>query len=260
MKEKLYQRLIELTNGKQSSHLLQAIAKAKWSKRIIPSYMKLYDINLEEVSKKQQQFASLHDFFTRELLQDARPIEKNPMVYVSPVDAKVESVGRIEWDMTFLVKGKPYALEDLLGNSERAANYADGHFIVFYLSPADYHRIHSPIDGEVLRQYTLGQKSYPVNQIGLTYGKKPISHNYRLVTELKTAHNQQVAFIKVGATFVNSIVLTNRTINWYKGQEVGYFSFGSTVVMLFEKDAIEFTENIVQGNPIRMGEAFANML
>ncbi|WP_281487021.1 phosphatidylserine decarboxylase [Lysinibacillus sphaericus] len=260
MKEKLYQRLIELTNGKQSSHLLQAMAKAKWSKRIIPSYMKLYDINLEEVSKKQQQFASLHDFFTRELLQDARPIEKNPMVYVSPVDAKVESFGRIEWDMTFLVKGKPYALEDLLGNSERAANYADGHFIVFYLSPADYHRIHSPIDGEVLRQYTLGQKSYPVNQIGLTYGKKPISHNYRLVTELKTAHNQQVAFIKVGATFVNSIVLTNRTINWYKGQEVGYFSFGSTVVMLFEKDAIEFTENVVQGNPIRMGEAFANML
>lgn len=76
MKEKLYQRLIELTNGKQSSNLLQAIAKAKWSKRIIPSYMKLYDINLEEVSKKQQQFSCLHEFFTRELLEDARPIEK----------------------------------------------------------------------------------------------------------------------------------------------------------------------------------------
>lgn len=76
MKEKLYQRLIELTNGKQSSHLLQTIAKAKWSKRIIPSYMKLYDINLEEVSKKQQQFSCLHDFFTRELIEEARPIEK----------------------------------------------------------------------------------------------------------------------------------------------------------------------------------------
>lgn len=62
MKEKLYQRLIELTNGKQSSQLLQTIAKAKWSKRIIPSYMKVYDINLEEVSKKPQQFSSLHDF------------------------------------------------------------------------------------------------------------------------------------------------------------------------------------------------------
>ncbi|KOS61010.1 phosphatidylserine decarboxylase [Lysinibacillus agricola] len=260
MKEKLYQRLIELTNGKQSSQLLQTIAKAKWSKRIIPSYMKVYDIKLEEVSKKQQQFSSLHDFFTRELLEDARPIEQNTTTYVSPVDAKIESFGRIEWDMTFLVKGKPYALQDLLGNTERAAQYADGHFIVFYLSPADYHRIHSPIDGRVLRQYTLGQKSYPVNQLGLTYGRKPISHNYRSVTELKVVKNQQVAFIKVGATFVNSIVLTNTTTQWRKGEEIGYFSFGSTVVMLFEKDAIEFTDNVVQGSPIRMGEAFANML
>ena len=57
----------------------------------------------------------------------------------------------------------------------------------FYLSPADYHRIHSPIDGAVLRQYTLGNTSYPVNRLGLTYGKKPISHNYRQVTELKLA-------------------------------------------------------------------------
>lgn len=260
MKEKLYQRLIELTNGKQSSQLLQTIAKAKWSKRIIPSYMKVYDINLEEVSKKPQQFSSLHDFFTRELLEHVRPIEQNPTTYTSPVDAKVESFGRIEWDMTFLVKGKPYALQDLLGNKERAAQYADGHFIVFYLSPADYHRIHSPIDGLVLRQYTLGQKSYPVNQYGLSYGKKPISHNYRQVTELKVANDQQVAFIKVGATFVNSIVLTNTTTQWRKGEEVGYFSFGSTVVMLFEKGAIEFTDNVVQGSPIRMGEAFANML
>jgi len=260
MKEKLYQRLIELTNGKQSSQLLQTIAKAKWSKRIIPSYMKVYDINLEEVSKKPQQFSSLHDFFTRELLEHVRPIEQNPTTYTSPVDAKVESFGRIEWDMTFLVKGKPYALQDLLGNKERAAQYADGHFIVFYLSPADYHRIHSPIDGLVLRQYTLGQKSYPVNQLGLSYGKKPISHNYRQVTELKVANNQQVAFIKVGATFVNSIVLTNTTTQWRKGEEVGYFSFGSTVVMLFEKGAIEFTDNVVQGCLIRMGEAFANML
>ncbi|QDP99479.1 phosphatidylserine decarboxylase [Lysinibacillus fusiformis] len=260
MKEKLYQRLIELTNGKQSSHILQTIAKAKWSRRIIPSYMKIYDINLEEVSKKTQQFSSLHDFFTRELLEEARPIVQSPTVYASPVDAKVESFGRIEWDMTFLVKGKPYSLQDLLGNVERAAQYTDGHYIVFYLSPADYHRIHSPIDGHVLRQYTLGQTSYPVNQLGLTYGKKPISHNYRLVTELKMANDQQVAFIKVGATFVNSIVLTNKTAHWRKGEEVGYFSFGSTVVMLFEKDAIAFTDNVVQGSPIRMGEAFANML
>lgn len=260
MKEKLYQSLIELTNGKQSSYLLQVIAKAKWSKRIIPSYIKVYGINLDEVSKKQQQFSSLHDFFTRELLEEARPIAQSPTTFSSPVDAKVESFGRIEWDMTFLVKGKPYALQDLLGNKTRAAQYADGHYIVFYLSPADYHRIHSPIDGQVIRQYTLGQTSYPVNQLGLTYGKKPISHNYRHVTELELENGQQVAFVKVGATFVNSIVLTNTTTNWHKGEEVGYFTFGSTVVMLFEKDTIAFTDNVVKGSPIRVGEAFANML
>ena len=134
MKEKLYQRLIELTNGKQSSHLLQTIAKAKWSKRIIPSYMRVYDINLEEVSKKPQQFSSLHDFFTRELLEDARPITQSPSTFASPVDAKIESFGRIEWDMTFQVKRKPYALQDLLGNDERAMQYTDGFYIVFYLS------------------------------------------------------------------------------------------------------------------------------
>lgn len=260
MKEKLYQRLIELTNGKQSSHLLQTIAKAKWSKRIIPSYMKVYDINLEEVSKNPKQFSSLHDFFTRELLEEARPIAHSSSTFASPVDARIESFGRIEWDMTFQVKGKPYALQDLLGNDERATQYIDGYYIVFYLSPADYHRIHSPIDGTVLRQYTLGNTSYPVNRMGLTYGKKPLSHNYRHVTELILEDGKQVALIKVGATFVNSIVLTNTTKYWKKGQEVGYFSFGSTVVMLFEKDSIEFTENVVKGSPIRMGEAFANML
>lgn len=77
MKEKLYQRLIELTNGKQSSHLLQTIAKAKWSKRIIPSYMKLYDINLEEVSKKQQQFSCLHDFLQENLLKKLDLLKKS---------------------------------------------------------------------------------------------------------------------------------------------------------------------------------------
>ncbi|MEG0258598.1 MAG: phosphatidylserine decarboxylase [Lysinibacillus sp.] len=260
MKEKLYQSLIELTNGKQSSYLLQTIAKARWSKRIIPSYVKLYDINLDEVSKNVQQFSSLHDFFTRELQEEARPVISDVQTFASPVDAKIESFGRIEWDMTFQVKGKQYALTNLLGNEERAEHYMDGYYIVFYLSPADYHRIHSPVDGDVLRQYTLGNSSYPVNRMGLTYGKRPLSHNYRQVTELKLANDDQVAFIKVGATFVNSIILTNTSHQWQKGQEVGYFSFGSTVVMLFEKDSIAFTSNVVKGNPIRMGEAFANML
>lgn len=260
MREKAYQRLIELTNGERSSKILKKFVQSTWSKRIIPAYIKMYDINLSEVAKKEQEFTSLHDFFIRTLASESRPIAEGQTVYASPVDAKIEAFGKINSGIHFTVKGKAYSLNDLLGNSERATQYKDGQYIVFYLSPANYHRIHSPIDGTVIRQYVLGQKSFPVNQMGLEYGKKPISHNYRHVTELVVANGSQACLIKVGATFVNSIVLTNNRGTWKKGEEVGYFSFGSTVVMLFEKDRVAFMDNVVQGSAIRMGEAFANML
>ena len=260
MKEKIYQSMIELTNGKQSSLLLKRLTTSALSKKFIQRYTKVYEINIEEVSKAIENYKSLHEFFTRSLKEGVRPIAEGEKVFASPVDAKIEAVGDI-WDcMTLIVKNKPYSLTDLLGSQERAARYRNGKYIVFYLSPADYHRIHSPIDGKVVRQYVLGQKSYPVNRHGLTYGRKPISHNYRMISELAYAQNRHTALIKVGAMFVNSIQLTNITDVWSKGEEIGYFTFGSTVVMLFEKDAIEFCENIVSGAAIRMGQAFANML
>lgn len=260
MKEKIYRSMVELTNGKVSSSLLQAIATASFSKRFIHNYSKLYGISLEEVSKNVDEFTSLHDFFTRKLKEHARPIAQGERVVSSPVDAKIESFGLIDEQTTIIVKEKPYQLTDLLGTEERAHTYAGGQFIVFYLSPADYHRIHSPLSARVVRQYVLGKKSYPVNQLGLTYGKKPISHNYRMISELVTTNDQHVAFIKVGAMFVNSIALTNTSDEWHKGEEVGYFTFGSTVVMLFEKNSVQFLPNVKQGVHIRMGESFASML
>ncbi len=260
MKEKIYRCMIELTNGRGSSILLKKLTTSAFSKKFIRNYSKLYEINIEEVSKSMENFKSLHEFFTRSLKEGARPVAQGETVFASPVDAKVEAFGDIRDGMTFFVKNKPYSLEDLLGSDERADSYRNGKYIVFYLSPADYHRIHSPIDANVMRQYVLGQKSYPVNQFGLTYGKKPISHNYRMISELAYTPERQTAFIKVGAMFVNSIQLTNTTNVWAKGEEVGYFTFGSTVVMLFEEDAIEFCGNVAAGRTIRMGEAFANML
>lgn len=260
MKEKLYQSLIELSNGKLSSKMLQTVAKSRLSKSFIQSYTNIYGIDLAEVSKTPQQFSSLHDFFVRQLKNEARPIDTRAEIFSSPVDAKIEIFGDITKDMLFTVKNKPYSLAALLGSSKQAQRYEQGKYIVFYLSPADYHRIHSPIDGTIIRQYVLGQKSYPVNQMGLQYGKKPISHNYRMISEVQYDDVHTAAFIKVGATFVNSIELTNRTTEWAKGEEVGYFAFGSTVVMLFEKDSIAFCESVVQGEKIKMGEAFATML
>ena len=81
-----------------------------------------------------------------------------------------------------------------------------------------------------------------------------------MISEINYEKDFCTAFIKVGATFVNSIKLTNNSMQWKKGEEVGYFSFGSTVVMLFEQNTIEFTENVTSGAKIKMGEAFATML
>ena len=259
MKEHVYRKLVELSNGKISSALLKKISTAKISKTLIPGYIKLYDINTKEVSNNVKEFRSLHHFFVRTLKDDVRPIVQGDNIFSSPVDAKIESFGSITSDITFIVKEKQYSINDLLGNPEMAQKYQDGQFIVFYLSPADYHRMHCPMSGEVTKQYVLGQKSYPVNRMGLTYGKKPLSHNYRMISELKYS-DKHYTFIKVGAMFVNSIELTNISTKWKKGEEVGYFTFGSTVVMLFEKDAIQFTENVKQGTSIKVGEAFATML
>lgn len=259
MKEQVYRKLVELSNGKISSTLLKKFSTAKISKTLIPSYIKFYDINTKEVSKNLKEFTSLHHFFVRTLKEDVRPIEHGDNIFTSPVDAKIESFGLITSDITFVVKEKHYSLFDLLGNDEMARKYQGGQYIVFYLSPADYHRMHCPMSGNVTKQYVLGRKSYPVNQMGLTFGKKPLSHNYRMISELEY-RDKYYTFIKVGAMFVNSIELTNKSTQWKKGEEVGYFTFGSTVVMLFEKDSVKFIEQVKQGASIKVGEAFATVL
>ena len=260
MKERIYQSFIELTNGKYSSLMLKKLVTSSFSKRFIRGYSKVYEIELSEISQDLHSFTSLQQFFTRQLKQGARPFEYNHQVFISPVDGKIESFGNIEQDAIFTVKGKPYTLYDLLGNDNRVNDYKNGKFIVFYLSPADYHRVHCPQEGEVVRQYTLGNKSYPVNKIGLTYGKKPITHNYRMINEVKCQNNKHYSLIKVGAMYVNSITLTNSSTFWDIGEEVGYFGFGSTVVMLFEEEFVNFTENIRQGQIVKMGEPIATML
>ena len=257
MKKYLYQRSIELTNGAFTSNLIRQFAQSKNSRRFIPGYIKAYQILTDDVEKPLDSFPTLHDFFVRKLSGGSRPVSAAPAV--SPVDGKIEIAGELQKDVRFLVKGQQYSLADLLGDRALADRYRDGKYAVLYLSPADYHRIHSPADGKVKKQYVLGKKSYPVNSAGLQYGKAPISGNYRMITELETAFGMML-LVKVGAMFVNSIKLTETGSEWQKGSEVGYFSFGSTVVLFFEGNSIEFVEDMFPGQQIKVGEALANMI
>jgi len=260
MREKLYQSMIELTNGKWSSSIIQSFARSKLSKSIIPAYIKYFNITLQDVTRPINDFSTLHDFFIREVSAESRPIHVGKNSIISPVDATVETFGPISKDGIFFVKDKPYTLENLLGSQMIANQFVNGKYIILYLSPAEYHRIHAPVDGEVIRQYMLGKKSYPVNKWGLQYGKEAISGNYRLLTELSMPNKKHCFHVKVGAMFVNSIELTNTSSVWKKGDEVGYFSFGSTVVMLFEEASMEFSTTMKPGKFVRMGEIVANML
>ncbi|ANU11262.1 phosphatidylserine decarboxylase [Planococcus antarcticus DSM 14505] len=257
MKKYLYQRSIELTNGAFTSALIRQFAQSKNSRRFIPGYIKAYQILVDEVEEPVDSFPTLHDFFVRKLSDTSRPIADVPVV--SPVDGKIEIAGDLQEGARFLVKGQEYSLVDLLGDDALADRYQGGTYAVLYLSPADYHRIHSPADGKVTKQYVLGKKSYPVNAAGLQYGKAPISGNYRMITELETIFGMMLV-VKVGAMFVNSIKLTETGSDWQKGYEVGYFSFGSTVVLFFEENSIKFVEDMSVGRSIKVGEALGNMI
>lgn len=260
MREKLYQSMIELTNGRWSSSIIKTFSQSKVSKPFISSYIKHFNIETQEITRHIGEFPTLHDFFIREVKVESRPIDHEPTSIISPVDATIETFGTITSDGIFFVKEKAYTLHDMLGSQELAKEYVNGKYIILYLSPAEYHRIHAPVDGDVIRQYVLGRKSYPVNKWGLQYGKETISGNYRLITELQMPNGKNCFHIKVGAMFVNSIELTKTTTEWTKGEEVGYFSFGSTVVMLFQEDSMRFSSHVKSGNFVRMGEAVANML
>jgi phosphatidylserine decarboxylase len=257
VKKKIYQRSIELTNGPFTSGMIRSFAQSSISRWVIPNYIKTYKIPTADIENALGSFPTLHDFFIRKLRADSRPTAEVPVV--SPVDGKIESLGDMHEGMRFVVKNQHYSLADLLGDPGLAGSYQNGKYIVLYLSPADYHRIHSPATGNILKQYVLGKKSYPVNGPGLLYGRSPISGNYRLITELETALGRMLV-VKVGAMFVNSIQLTNTQDSWEKGEEVAYFSFGSTVVLFFEENRIDFCVNVASGKPIKVGEALAHMV
>lgn len=253
MIESFYRLLIELTNGRWTSGILRRFARSPVSRFVVPSFAKIYHLNQEEMEKGLSEYPTLHDLFVRTLKKEARKIDKSNNTVVSPVDAVIEDVGPITETSDILVKGKTYSIEEMLGNHNLLAKYLNGTYMILYLSPSHYHRIHSPVNGIVTKQWTLGSKSYPVNKLGLKYGVRTLAKNFRVITEVKTDFGH-VAVVKVGAMFVNSIETTHKGSELEKGEEMAYFSFGSTVVLLFEKDIFQIDSTLQTPKEIKVGE------
>ncbi|PPA69523.1 phosphatidylserine decarboxylase [Jeotgalibacillus proteolyticus] len=250
MLTRFYRKVFELNGHPIVANTLRKFAQSSISKAFIPSFTRLYKLNLQEASREIHEYKSLHDLFTRELKTDIRPIANSPDAFISPCDSVLSVVNHLTTESIFLVKGQEYTVAELLGSKKAAEAYSGGQVLIFYLSPVDYHRVHVPIDAEVTDAYTLGKEAAPVNNLGLRYGLRPLTRNYRLVTNFKAA-GYPFAHVMVGALNVNSIERTNTNRVVKRGDPYGYFSFGSTVVICVPKDAFSFTGKI---GPVKMGE------
>ncbi|MHA6485241.1 archaetidylserine decarboxylase [Paenibacillus sp. strain BS8-2] len=260
MSKRLFKAMTELCSRKWISRMTGTFAQSAASRVFIPRFAKLYGIAVHEAEKEIGEYRSLNEFFTRKLKPGSRAIHSGERSLTSPVDALITGAGPVKEGSMLNVKGQDYTIEELLGHSPRAASYMNGYYYVLYLSPTDYHRIHSPVDGDVMERDHLTGKVYPVNDFGLTVMTRVLSRNERLVTYLK--HRQgDVAVVKVGAMNVSSIKYVEpRREQLARGDELAYFEFGSTVVLVMEDGTYSPDPAIGIGTKVRMGQRLGDLI
>lgn len=226
------------------------------------------DLDLREA--KTTRFKSMHDCFTRELREGARPVDPDPEVVVSPCDAIVGASGTIAGTDLFQIKGFPYRLQDLLCDPDLVGTYRDGRFVTLRLSSSMYHRFHAPHDCEVERVTYIAGDTWNVNPIALRRVQKLFCRNERAVIQAKLdAGGHRITLVPVAAILVAGIRLHFLDVLFHlkysgpniipcrarlgKGEEMGWFQHGSTII-LFAPDGFELCDNVREGTTIRMGQ------
>jgi len=227
------------------------------------------DLELEDA--RTRDFRTIRDCFTRELRDDARQIDPNPCAITSPCDAVVGAFGSVEAGQAVQAKGFPYSLKDLLGDDSLVSRHTGGKFVTLRLRACMYHRFHAPCDGGIRRVRYISGDTWNVNPIALKRVEALFCKNERAVLPIElSAPGSYLTLVPVAAILVASIRLNftptalslkyrgateiscNATIA--KGEELGYFESGSTIVMFVSGD-FEFSDNLVEGSTIRVGEA-----
>jgi phosphatidylserine decarboxylase len=219
---------------------------------------------------KATQFRSMHDCFIRELKPGARPIDPDPTVLVSPCDAIVGACGTLAGTQLFQIKGFPYALEDLLGETGLVEAYRNGRYVTLRLTSSMYHRFHAPHDCRVEEVTYISGDTWNVNPIALKRVEKLFCKNERAVLRTRlAAGGHVVTLVPVAAVLVASIrlhfldtllTLQHRGPNvmfcnapFRKGDEMGWFQHGSTIIV-FAPDGFALCEGVREGVTVRVGE------
>ena len=256
------------------------VASSQWGSAttgIIDWFVRRYNVNMAEAANPDTaSYQSFNEFFTRPLRADARPLAAT--AFVSPVDGAISQCGPIDGDQVFQAKGHSYSTRALVGgDATLAAQFQNGAFATLYLSPRDYHRIHMPCAGRLTRMVYVPGELFSVNPTTARGVPGLFARNERVVCVFEGAHGPFV-MVLVGATIVGSMATVwhgvvnpprpgtvqewtyeEEDISLAKGEEMGRFLLGSTVVMLFPKGAVQFAKDWTPSRPICMGEAMGRL-
>ena len=242
---------------------------------VIRWFVGRYNVNMAEAANPDiASYTSFNDFFTRALKPGARPLAQADLI--CPVDGAISQFGPIAKDQVFQAKGHTYSTTALVGgDAAAAARFDNGHFATLYLSPRDYHRIHMPCAGELTRMVHVPGDLFSVNPTTARGVPGLFARNERVVCFFDSA-NGPFVLVLVGATIVGSMATgwhglvnpprpgkvrtwdyADQNIRLKKGDEMGRFLLGSTVVMLFPAGPLRFNPDWVPARAIRLGEAMA---
>ena len=254
-------------------------ASREWGPRttkLVGDFVVKYGVDMSDAANPDiASYKSFNDFFTRALKPGARPLAAADLI--CPVDGAISQFGAIEKDQIFQAKGHAYSTTALVGgDAALASQFEDGSFATLYLSPKDYHRIHMPCDGALLRMIHVPGDLFSVNPQTARGVPGLFARNERVVCVFDSARGPFVLTL-VGATIVGSMATVwhgvvnpprvakarewrynDQQVTLKQGDEMGRFMLGSTVVMLFPKAALQFNPAWVPAKPIRLGEAMAN--
>ena len=246
---------------------------------LISAFVRLYGVDLDEVSHEvPDAFPSFNDFFIRELKGDARPIDSRPMSIVSPVDGIVTQAGQLQADSILQAKGIHYSLDDLLAaDLDDARAFRDGSYATIYLAPYNYHRVHAPLAGELMAAHYVPGDLFGVNAAAVLHIAGLFHRNERLILHIATARGP-MALIFVGALNVGSISTrwggeirprksgvvemldtSTHSRRIEKGELLGWFNMGSTVIVLLPSGVCDWRRDLTAGTTLRMGESIGEI-
>ena len=254
-------------------------ASRRWGERttqLIRGFVEKYGVDMSEAADPDiSHYASFNEFFTRALKPGARPLAAADLI--CPVDGAVSQFGAIARDQIFQAKGHHYSTTALVGGDQAlAAEFENGHFATIYLSPKDYHRSHMPCDGRLRRMIHVPGDLFSVNPLTARGVPGLFARNERVVCVFDSARGPFVLTL-VGATIVGSMATVwhgvvnpprsslvrewhyaDKNITLKKGDEMGRFLLGSTVVLLFPQGPLQFNPAWTPARPVRLGEAMAD--